>query len=91
MSEQSEHRQLWLVDRTITEKPSLINLTYATTDGLQYCLKERAVTGADRPATFAGITAGPGLLAGVEDAETRAAYAAEASRMAKRHDPQDMV
>jgi hypothetical protein len=77
---------------TLDEKQNLIILVYATTDGERYLRKERALTGFgdDRPAT-AAIEASPDDLGTVDDPETRERYAAEASRLADEHAPDDYV
>jgi hypothetical protein len=77
---------------TLDEKQNLIILVYATTDGDRYLRKERALTsfGDDRPTT-AAIDASPHNLGSVDDPETRERYAAEASRVAGEHDPDDHV
>ena len=85
--------RVWLVERTYSDdEQNLIILIYATPDGEQYLRKERALTsfGDDRPTT-AAIDAAPDDLGTVEDPETRDRYAAEASRLADEHDPDDHV
>lgn len=84
--------RIWLVDRTVTEKPSLINHIYATPDGDRYLLIERSSVGS-QPAehTTASIEVDTAKLSEVKDRELQDAYAAEATRMAERHDPEDVI
>lgn len=88
-----ESVRVWLVERTFSDdEQNLIVLVYATLDGRRYLRKERALTSFDddRP-TAAAVDAAPGNLGTVEDPETRERYAAEASRVAEEHDPDDSV
>ncbi len=93
METDSESVRVWLVERTYSDdEQNLIILTYATPDGEQYFRKERALTsftGAARETT-AAVDVSPDNL-GVVDDEFQAQYAAEASRMAERHDPDDPI
>lgn len=86
--------RVWLVHRTYSDdEQNLIILTYATPDGTREYRKERALTsftGDDRP-TRASIEADPTDLARVTDPERRAWFSAEAARMAREHDPDDVV
>ncbi|WP_408958306.1 hypothetical protein [Natrinema sp. 74] len=85
---------VWLVERTYgDDELNLIILVYATEDGTRYHRRERALTSFTGPAraTRAGLTVSPDQVGTVDDPETRARYAAEASRMADRHDPADSV
>ena len=85
--------RVWLVERTYSDdEQNIIILIYATTDGKRYHRKERALTsfGDDRPTT-AAVEASPDDLGTVEDEETRERYAAEASRVANEHRPDDPV
>jgi len=84
--------RVWLVERTYSDdEQNLIILTYATPDGRQYFRKERALTSfADARDTTAAVDADPDNL-GVTEEDDRAAYAAEAQRMAAEHDPDDVI
>lgn len=78
----------WLVEREYTDR-GLVVLAYATPDG------ERAVR-REMSATVAGdVTAARDVdaeqLEPVTDPDERERYAAEASRMADRHDPEDVI
>jgi hypothetical protein len=85
-------RRVWLVERTYSDdEQNIIILVYATTDGEQYLRKERALTSfGDRRDTTAAIDADPDNL-GQTDPDDREQYAAEAERMAERHDPDDLI
>lgn len=90
---EDEAVRVWLVERTYSDdEQNLIILTYATTDGEQYFRKERALTSfTDTRDTTAAVDADPDNLGSVDDSETREQYAAEASRMAEIHDPDDPI
>lgn len=85
--------RVWLVERTYSDdEQNLIILTYATTDGKRYFRKERALTsfsGSPRDTT-AAVDVDPANLGTVE-ADARDQYAAEATRMAEAHDPDDPI
>ncbi|WP_049922672.1 hypothetical protein [Halopiger djelfimassiliensis] len=86
--------RVWLVERTYSDdEQNLIILTYATPDGKRYFRKERALTSFTGPerTTPAAIDADPDNLGSVDDPARREQYAAEASRMADRHDPTDPI
>ncbi|WP_327053307.1 hypothetical protein [Halomicrococcus gelatinilyticus] len=86
--------RVWLVERTYSDdEQNLIILVYATPDGERYFRKERALTsftGAARE-TLAALDVAPGQLGAVDDPETRERYAAEATRMAEKYDPDDPI
>jgi hypothetical protein len=70
---------------------NVIILVYATPDGERYFRKEWALTSlTDVRDTTAAVDVGPGNLGEVEP-ENRERYAAEASRIAENHDPDDVV
>ncbi|MBV0902176.1 hypothetical protein [Haloarcula salina] len=85
--------RVWLVERTYSDdEQNLIILTYATTDGERYFRKERALTSfSDVRDTTAAVDADPENLGRVDDADSQAQYAAEATRMAEAHDPDDVI
>mgnify|MGYP006276822817 CR=1 FL=1 len=89
---ETESEQAWLVERTYSDdEQNIIILVYATTDGEQYLRKERALTSfGDRRDTTAAVDADPDSLGRV-DPEDREQYAAEAQRMAERHEPDDLI
>ncbi|QLC35434.1 hypothetical protein EFA46_014380 (plasmid) [Halarchaeum sp. CBA1220] len=85
--------RVWLVERTYSDdEQNLIILTYATPDGGQYYRKERALTSfSDVRDTTAAVDADPDNLGSVNDADLQEQYAAEAQRMQKVHDPDDVI
>ncbi|WP_306061542.1 hypothetical protein [Natronococcus wangiae] len=85
--------QVWLVERAVAEdKPNLIVLVYATPDGERYVMKERAITGySESHLTTAAVAVNPDELDAVDDEILRNQYAAEATRMATVHDPDDPI
>jgi len=86
--------RVWLVDRTFSDdEQNIIILIYATPDGRQYFRKERALTSftGDHRETTAAVDADPKNLGRVEDSDERERYAAEATRIAEHHDPDDVV
>ena len=86
--------RVWLVERTFSDdEQNIVILVYASEDGTRYLRKERALTsftGDDRE-TYAALDVSPERLGRVSDPETRERYAAEASRMAREHAPDDVV
>ncbi|MFW5934728.1 MAG: hypothetical protein ACOCQL_02635 [Halolamina sp.] len=84
--------RVWLVERTYSDdEQNIVILVYATPDGERYLRKERALTSfGDHRDTTAGIDADPRNL-GETDDEKREQYAAEATRMADRHEPDDLI
>jgi len=93
MTATTETARVWLVERTYSDdEQNLIILTYATTDGRRYFRKERALTSfSDTRDTTAAVDADPENLGSVDDPDLRERYAAEAERMAQRHDPDDVL
>jgi hypothetical protein len=86
-----DSEQLWLVDRTYTDK-GLITLVYATTDGKRCLQKQRSMTMLQQGADVTAATeADPEDLESVDDPETREQYADEATRMADQRDPDETV
>lgn len=85
--------RVWLVERTYSDdEQNLIILTYATTDGTQYFRKERALTSfTDTRDTTAAVDVDPDNLGSVDEESEREQYAAEATRMANEHDPDDPI
>ncbi|EMA66127.1 hypothetical protein C461_13183 [Halorubrum aidingense JCM 13560] len=82
--------RVWLVDRQFDSK-GLVRLTYATEDGERMHTKELAE---QRLVTGNGITAGRDVddtALGESPADDIERFAAEASRMAAEHDPDDVV
>lgn len=84
---------VWLVERTFSDDElNIVILIYATTDGRYYHRRERALTSfTDDRVTTAAVEVDPSRLGTVEDPLLRERYAAEASRMAARHEPSDPI
>jgi hypothetical protein len=85
--------RVWLVERTYSDdEQNLIISTYATPDGERYYRQERALT------TFSGTDSGTPVARevaasnlGTSDPDDRERYAAEAARMAERHEPDERL
>jgi hypothetical protein len=92
-SNDDETVRVWLVERTYSDdEQNLVILVYATTDGEQYYRKERALTSfSDERDTTAALDVPADNLGNVDDPDEREQYAAEASRMADEHDPDDVI
>lgn len=91
MTDEADQVRVWMVERTFSsDKPTLIELVYATTDGERYFLKERALTGTDERSTPAARDVDPDDLATTDD-DLVDHYAAEAQRMADVHEPDDPI
>jgi hypothetical protein len=85
-----------MVERTFSaDSPNILVVVYATSDGTQYLRKEWAYNrfggAASAPSVTAAKTVDADRLSTVGERETRERYAAEAVRMAARHDPDDPV
>ncbi|ELZ41198.1 hypothetical protein C463_13174 [Halorubrum californiense DSM 19288] len=85
--------RMWLVERTYSDdEQNMVILTYATPDGERYFRKERALTSfTDVRDTTAAVDAAPSNVGTVEDPDDRERYAAEATRLARAHDPDDVI
>ncbi|MGM0448799.1 MAG: hypothetical protein ACQERM_11210 [Methanobacteriota archaeon] len=85
--------RMWLVERTYSDdEQNMVILTYATPDGERYFRKERALTSfTDVRDTTAAVDAPPSNVGSVDDPDDRERYAAEATRMAHAHDPDDVI
>ncbi|NHN43134.1 hypothetical protein G9C85_16065 [Halorubellus sp. JP-L1] len=83
----------WLVERTYSDdEQNLVILTYATPDGRRYFRKERALTSfSDARETEVSVLADPKNLGPVDDPEQVEWFSTEASRMAAKHDPGDVL
>ena len=85
--------RMWLVERTYSDdEQNMVILTYATPDGERYFRKERALTSfTDVRDTTAAVDAAASNVGAVEDPDDRERYAAEATRMARAHDTDDVI
>ncbi|WP_049906689.1 hypothetical protein [Halorubrum aidingense] len=92
-SPETETVRMWLVERTYSDdEQNMVILTYATTDGKRYFRKERALTSfSDVRDTTAAVDADPANVGAVDDPDDRERYATEAERMARAHDPEDVI
>lgn len=92
-SPETEAIRMWLVERTYSDdEQNMVILTYATTDGKRYFRKERALTSfSDVRDTTAAVDADPSNVGAVDDPDDRERYATEAERMARAHDPEDVI
>lgn len=82
----------WLVERDVDSR-NLVTLTYATPDGERVYIRQTSaemMRAQGRDAT-AAIDVEDDELDTVDDDETVERYAAEATKMAERHDPDDEV
>lgn len=88
-----ESLRVWLVERTFSDdEQNVIILIYATLDGTQYYRKERALpTDSANRETTAAICVDRTNLGSVTEADDRARYATEATRMAETHDPNEAI
>ena len=88
-----ETTRVWLVERTYSDdEQNIVILTYATPDGEQYLRKERALTSfSDVRDTTAAVEATAGELGRVADPGVEDQYAAEARRMQRAHEPDDVI
>lgn len=85
--------RVWLVERTYSDdEQNIVVLVYATSDGSRYLRKERALTSfGDVRDTTAAVDAKPGSVGRVDDTDAQETYAAEATRMRAKHDPDDLI
>ena len=85
--------RVWLVERTYSDdEQNLIILTYATADGERDFRKERALTSfGDQRDTPVSLVVDPDNVGTVSDPERRDYFAAEAARIAEKHDPEDTI
>jgi hypothetical protein len=91
----AETVRVWMVERTFSaDSPHILVVVYATADGSRYLQKERAFNrfgSTPGPEVTAAITVPTDRLEPVTEPDDRDRYAAEAARMADRHDPDDAV
>jgi len=88
-----ESVRMWLVERTYSDdEQNMVILTYATPDGERYFRKERALTSfTDVRDTTAAVDAAASNVGTVDDPDDRDRYAAEATRMSRARDPDDVI
>lgn len=81
--------RVWLVEREYTDK-GLVTLVYASSDGTRHLQRQRS----ERMLMRSTVTAGQDVSAAKLEptpGDDRERYAAEATRMAERHDRDDAV
>ena len=81
--------RVWLVEREYSDK-GMVNLVYATVEGDRYLRKQFSERMVMRKAITAAREVESDRLEATP-ADDRERYAAEAERMADRHDPDDEV
>jgi len=91
MTEPEETVQCWLVERSSFGDERMVTLVYATTDGERQLTKQLSTNLLMRTAVTAAKKVESERLESVDDSETRERYAAEATRMAETHDPDEEV
>ncbi len=82
--------RVWLVERTYSDK-GMVTLVYATVEGDRYLQRQLSEQMLTRTDVTAGMNVEPDRLRPVADDAERERFAAEATRMADRHDPDDAV
>lgn len=90
MPSESDDVRVWLVERGYNNR-DLIILTYATPDGTRSFRRELAAQAVDLDTVTAAKNVSPDDLATVEDSDDRERYAAEATRMADEHNPDETI
>jgi hypothetical protein len=85
----AETERVWLVDRAYSDK-GMVNLVYATVDGDRYLRRQLSKQMLTRTDVTAGMAVKPDRLEPT-DGDDRERFAAEASRMADEHDPDEAV
>mgnify|MGYP000140707030 CR=1 FL=1 len=91
MTESSETVQCWLVERSSFGDERMVTLVYATTDGERQLTKQLSTNLLMRTAVTAAKDVESDRLESVTDDDDRERYAAEATRMAETHDPDEEV
>ncbi|MBV0900241.1 hypothetical protein [Haloarcula salina] len=87
MSDSEETVRCWLVERSSYGDERMVTLVYATPTGDRQLTKQLSPNLLRRKRVTAAVNVEPERLEPVADDETRERYAAEAERMAERHDP----
>lgn len=88
----SDDVRLWLVERTYSDR-DLVRMVYATPDGNRYLQREvsSSVLRRSGGGSAAAIVVPDDRVETVADPADSERYAAEASRMADEHEPDDAV
>lgn len=90
MSLESDDVRVWLVERDYNNR-DLIILTYATPDGARAFRRELAAQAIDMETVTAAKDVSPDDLSSVDDPDVQERYAAEATRMADEHAPEETI
>lgn len=90
MAEENTER-VWLVERSYGNDEDLVTLVYATPDGVRHLKKQLSHNMLYGKEITAAQDISPDRLDTVPDEETQKRYENEAARMAKKHDPDDVV
>ncbi|SFC52392.1 hypothetical protein SAMN05444422_109225 [Halobiforma haloterrestris] len=88
MSPEADEIRVWLVERGYNNR-DLIVLKYATPDGERMFRKEVASQALETVTAAKDVS--PKNLGPIDEAGVQERYAAEATRMAEKHDPDDPV
>lgn len=90
MSTETDEVRVWLVERGYNNR-DLIILKYATPDGERLFRRELAAQALDSDSVTAAKDVPPTDLEAVDDADLQDQYEAEVTRMADKHDPDDVI
>lgn len=90
MPPETETVRVWLVERGYNNR-DLIILKYATPEGDRVYRRELSPKALDASTVTAAKAVSPDDLESVGEAAVRERYAAEATRMADEHDPDDTI
>lgn len=90
MSTETDEVRVWLVERGYNNR-DLIILKYATPDGERLFRRELAAQALDSDSVTAAKDVPPTDLEAVDDADLKDQYEAEVTRMADKHDPDDVI
>ena len=82
--------RVWLVERGYNNR-DLIILKYATPEGDRVFRRELAAQAVDMDTVTAAKDVSPDDLESVDDPDVQERYAAEATRMADEHEPDDPI
>ena len=90
MPPETDDVRVWLVERGYNNR-DLIILKYATTEGDQVFRRELAAQAIDMDTVTAAKEASQDNLETVDETEVKERYEAEATRMADKYDPDDVI
>jgi hypothetical protein len=87
----TETVRCWLVERGSFGDERMVTLIYAPPAGDRHVTKQLSTNLLMRKRVTAAIDVPPEKLVAVDDSDTRERYAAEATRMADTHEPDEEV